>query len=539
MGSGRQWQGDSRGERDSINRRDLLRYSALAGVGLVMAPVLSACNVGGSSPGGAPGGPPPSKPTGTLRVASQELISLDPTLDTGPGLQALTPNVYESLLRYKGDSIELENLLARSHRSSPDAKEWVFELKEGVRFHDGEPLTSSAVRASYEYYARAGTPWPGIAPQNVTYDDSDPKIFRIASSVPLPDMARNATFIRIISPKLLAAGPEAVGKAPAGTGPFRFGRYDTSNSLVIEAVDNYHAGGAPHLEKIQFQIIPDPSSQIAALRSGGIDLIRKVTPADAQPLRSDSSLVLVEKASWGQTQLLFFLNSPPVDNVKLRQAIACAIDRETIIRVLLGGAGKQHDSVLPPGVYGYAHPESTYTFDLDRAKRLLAESGLRTPVDMETVWDVGFTTSTSAERLSRAVAGMVEKIGINLKVTQKPISQFAKDFFDPKVVPSYQLATGDNSWVTGGPLFFNTSYFQNATRFNDPRFLELNDKMLTTPDGPERLKLLADIQNLFAEQLPQIPLFTKLDISAHKANLQGYISSPDGIQADFGKAYLG
>ncbi|UIJ60418.1 ABC transporter substrate-binding protein [Amycolatopsis acidiphila] len=504
-----------------LDRRSLLRVGAMAGAGLALgATGLTACGTGAGPSGGA-AARPPAKPTGVLRVAALEPDNLDPALSSGSGIVLIGNNVYEALLRFRGDSADVEGALAESVQSSADAREWTFRLKKGITFHDGSPLTSSAVRSSYEYFARQKGPFTALIPTGAVYDDSDPDVFRVVLKNPFPDMQRNATFISIISPKLLAAGPGAVAKTPVGTGPFKFVSYTAAQSLLFEANTNYRGPG-PYLERIEMPIIPDPVARVAALRSGGVDLITKVAPTDAASLRGNRSLSVQDSALWSAVQLIFFLGSAPANNLQIRQAIAHSIDKDAIVRSILGGSGQPANSFVPPGVYGYATPRTQYAYDVQKAKDLVAESGLSGPVELGVIWapELG----PNIDRVAQAVSAMAQKVGIDLRVQQKSVSAIAKEINSS--TKEDQAVCGSLQWLNGGPFHFTTNYLKTVSGFS--ALDDLNGQLVTTPDGPRRLEILATMQELVAEQVPAVPLYVQSNIIALKNSVRGFVSPKSG-----------
>ncbi|WP_084022689.1 ABC transporter substrate-binding protein [Amycolatopsis thermoflava] len=523
-------------KRRGIGRREALRWGIGAGAGLVVGlPVLSGCSIGSQQSSGGGQGSPPATPTGVLRVGHPaDPSSLDPSVAfDGATLSVLSNHVYEGLLRFKQGTSDVEGLLAESYESSPDAREWTFRLREGVKFHDGEVLNSTAVRKTFEYYSREDAGLSLLIPADAVFDDSDPAVFRVKSPKPAPDMARNATLVGIISPKLVAQGVDVVKATAVGTGPFRFVSYTAAKSIVLTANPDYRGPG-PYVQEVQFLIIPDASARASALRSGSIDLVAKVAPADAVALRSDRNLVVQEAPTWSQSEVIFFLKSPVSDNLKVRQAVAHAIDKAALIKSIQNGVGTPAESVLPPGVYGYHAPATKYSYDLGKAQQIIAECGLSSPVQAEIIWapELG----ASLDKMAFAISGMVKKIGVELKVTQKPIGEIAKQIMDTTLQKPYQSVMGDMGWLNGAPLFLTTGYFETVSGFEELK--PLKEKMVSTPDGPERLQVIADMQELFARQLPMIPLYTVTEIDVHRSAVQGYSVPRDGFLPRLGEVYL-
>lgn len=538
---------EGRGRRVSIsdqrgmNRRDLLRWTSLGGVGLVVgAQWLTACTSDGEERR-RPVGEPPTQPTGTLKIANNgEPTSLDPAVGTGWDEGAVLSGVYERLLRFKGDTLELDGELAESFESSPDAREWTFTLTEGISFHDGEPLTSSAVKASLQYYAKSAGIWAPMVPANAIYDDSDPRVLRIASKTPFPDLARNVAVLSVISPKLVSAGTDAVGKTPIGTGPFKFVRYHTAREVVLEANADYRGPG-PYLEKIEIPIIPDASARVAALRSGGVDLVRRMRPPDARQLRDNADFVVTSKTVGDTIALYLNTKRKAIDDVRVRQAIAHAIDREAISKAIFDGVGVDVlNSILPRGNYGYQSPSMRYAYDPEKAKRLIADTGLPTPISLELAYITEVGPAASLDRILQVVGRMLSDVGITLNVKKIAQQESARLYGDPeqKGAPDGYLYT-ISMGLTTGPWTFGFRLYDNYTGlYDDSEFQELQERVTNTPDGPKRLQAFAEMQEYVARELPVVPLFEQKTIDVRKASVQGYESPKIATLPDYGQIYL-
>lgn len=525
----------------SVSRRDVLRWGFVSGAGVAIgAPLLAGCQSGTGEVGPGPAGRPPSEPTGVLRVPSNgELTTLDPTLSFTPVDLAFGANIFESLVRFKRDSLELEGELAESFESSPDAREWTFRLKEGVRFHDSEPLTSAAVKASFLYYADGGFQWATLLPSKLTYDDTDPNVIRIISETPSPDIGRNAALLKVISPRVLAAGKGAVNNSPIGTGPFKFVSQTPAEKVILEANNDYRGPG-PYLERIEIPIIPDPTARIAALRSGSVDLVTSIAPTDAAQLRTDPGFVVSEQVVGNMACLFLSVEIPPTDKLEIRQAISYAIDRQAIIDSIFGGEGAEVlDSVLTPADYGYVSPKAQYPLDLDRAEQLVRESGLTVPIRVDARWITGIGQSLRHDRVLQAISTMVQKVGIDLSVSQASLQEVGNAFGPNSGRAWPVLMAGMVHGYTSGPWNWSNRFFDHVSGLHSvSEFQELATEMLTTPDGPERLQILAKMQEFFAGQLPVIPLYTMVAIDARQRLVKGYETPRDGVQAYYGEVYM-
>ncbi|WP_236789757.1 ABC transporter substrate-binding protein [Amycolatopsis sp. GM8] len=521
----------------SFDRRSFIRAAAAAGL-VVGVPTLASC-AGDTGSAYLADAKPPVKPTGVLRVANNaEPQGLDPVISSGVADAGIFyNNVYETLLMFKPGVADVEPLLAESYQMSPDAREWTFRLKSGIKFHDGEPFTSSAMKKSYEHYV-ASASYSALPFGKAQFDDSDPLTFRITSAQPIPDMARFAANVAAISPKLLQAGSDAVKKNPVGTGPFRFVSYVPAQKVILEANPDYRGPG-PYLERIEFPIIPDADARTAALRSKSVDLVMAASASSSQPLRNDRSLVVSENQIWKSSKLLMFNDAAPLDNPKVRQALAFSIDRQAIVKTILGGAASVDDGWTVPGIYGFQNPKMVYPYDPNRAKSLLAESGLPTPVSFTLAW---FPEILGPEygRAAQAIAAMAEKVGINITVKTVPTGDLSRVIATPAGAPrpwqAYLSYLGFNFGTAAHLLATKT--LEKAWRYLDPTFLQLETQVLGTPDGPERLAQFAQIEENIAQNVPLISLWTHKQIDATSARVHGYQTSNTGERPRYGEVFL-
>jgi peptide/nickel transport system substrate-binding protein len=185
-------------------------------------------------------------------------------------------NTFDTLIAYNG-AYQLTPSLCTGYSSNKSATDWTFRLRSGVKFHDGTPLDSTAVRKNFEYFVKnAGGLQSLLLPKIVSMDDSDPHVFGIRSVTPAAYMPENATIIYMVSPAVLAQGSAAVAKNPIGSGPFRVSsRSDQGVSLV--AVPNYWGGG-PDVAAVELEVVAEDTSKVNALEAGQLDVIIKIPP---------------------------------------------------------------------------------------------------------------------------------------------------------------------------------------------------------------------------------------------------------------------
>jgi peptide/nickel transport system substrate-binding protein len=477
---------------------------------------------------------PPAVPTGDLSVAIPiDPVTFDPTKALEFGDLPIVTNIYEGLLRFNPDTLELEGALATSWESSADGLEWTFHLKDGVVFQDGTPFDSSAVKATFEYYLAATTSFGALLmPQIESIDDSDPSVVVFKLTQPYGDMARNQTVIRMISPALIAQGTDAVDRNPVGTGPYQLESYDVGREVVLVANENYHGDG-PYFEHLRFPIITDVSAQITALQTGQIDIMTRIPPAQVEPLGANPDLTLVSRPSWGEGYLMFHGLSENAADPQVRQAVGFAIDRELILQSVVLGQGTLADSVLPEGVYGYAVPDTVFRPDKEKVLSLLAEAGSGPGHPMKLA--VSPTASGNAQAVAEAVTAQLNDAGFDatLDIVEEIVISNDQLGDDPR----YDLYFTEFYWPNGGPLILASGIFTAFTHYGPDAFWELMGTADATPDSPERLALLADVQNMLANDAPVIPLWSFTMTDALRSDIHGYVPTKDGLLNSYQLTY--
>lgn len=519
------------------DRRTFIKIGVAGGATFTVSGVLAACGggeAGGPAQRGTPASgteapPAPSAPTGVLRSAWDPVEdSLDPAVSPG-GSAFLWRNVYGGLLAYGADG-RLSPWLATSYRSNETATEWEFKLREGVRFHDGSELDSTVVKQSFQHYVDVVSPW--APPKGIELHDADPGVLRITSKTPVPDIARSSPVIQIISPKVLSRGKDAVVRDPVGTGPFRFSRYRANQGALLEAFDEFWGKG-PYFEAVECSFIKEPAARIAALRSGGVDLVYKVGPEQLAQLE-DSQFRVETNDLWTGTYLVLLTYNEPVTSREIRQAIAHAIDREALIDKIALGQASKLDSWFPKGIYGAVVPDVTYDYDPDRARELIAASGL--PADELKISILGSAPlSTRQVLLSEAVAQMLSDVGFEATVDVADIGA-AADRLYAQTAP-WQVVPGDAGWLNGGPTFVATGYLPTVAGYDPPEYQKLAERALSTADGPARERALADIQELVARDVPMFPLYQPRVSTAMKADVHGFTNPADAFMVYLGDTY--
>jgi peptide/nickel transport system substrate-binding protein len=497
---------------------------------------LAAC--GGSSDDQPAGnGKPPSRPTGTLRVAlADEPTTLDPSLAFSVADTVILHNVYNGLVAFNDDYSELVPGLATDWEVSDDAREWTFKLREGVTFHDGEPLDSAAVKASFDFYIRETSGSGFTVGEYSEIVASDPLTVTVRYKAGFPDLARNCTVMRILSPTLVAGSVDAVDrrvqKEPSGTGAFRFVSREAGRSVTVEAFPGYWGDG-PFIEQLEFVVVPEESARVAALQAGDIDLVLQVPPTAEARLKQDTRRATVATVpSWTTVLLSIATDLAPFDDLRVRQALAHAVDREAITRAILRDTADVHDSAMPPGAYGYQEPSTTYEYDPERAQELLREAGHTEPVPVRMA---AFSALVLASELGQAIAGQLNEAGFDARFEILESAVAAKDLFAPD--RENQIFILEKGWVNGGPFHYTVETILTESRIESSELRRVISQMSQTADGPERLEIIGEAQEIVAKELPQVTLWVPRRSDGHIADLEAYVP-PKNVYTLLADSYI-
>ncbi|MDP3427325.1 MAG: ABC transporter substrate-binding protein, partial [Humidesulfovibrio sp.] len=318
-------------------------------------------------------------------------------------------NIFDGLVRYRDDSTLVEPALAASWSVSDDGLVYVFRLRAGVLFHDGTPFDAEAAR--FSLLRKIDPAHPYFRPQFSKMDDTlrgvrsvealDAQTLRITLKGPDPlflaALARHSAYI--VSPTAVKALGEGFDHRPVGTGPFVFGSWLKAERIVLEPNPKYF-GGAPKIDALVFKVVPDPLVRMLELRAGTIQAMDALTPEQQGEVRRNPALVLDSRPGLNVGYLAMNTTRAPLDNPKVRRAIAHAINRPALVKSIYRGLATPARTVVPPGMQGYnpAAPDSAY--DPALARKLLRQAGLPN----------GFATTLWAMPVSRPYMPQPDKI---------------------------------------------------------------------------------------------------------------------------------
>ena len=430
--------------------------------------------------------------------------------------------MFNSLVK-KTEKFDYVGELASTIGRSDDGLTYTFTLRDGVKFHDGRVMTSADVKYTLELlfasnFAKSASFFEGAGDKKQSYIKSveapDAHTVVVTLTKPWVGLLSNLVPIPII-PK---DSYESQKTHPLGTGPFTFVKYDNTQQVVdVDAFPEYWDGPS-HLTHVRVQVIADMNALQAALESGRVDIApmpTSLSPDSMKRFEQDPNLQV--KAFAGSNVNLLTLNtqSPPLDNVKVRQAIAYAINRENIIQQLLLGYGKIAHSILPEESWAYS-PGHVYNYDPAMAKKLLAEANFHP--DKPIVFKLS-GTSIAGRQYAGVIQNDLKEVGIPIEIQTSEINTL----FDELRRGNFQIAYGQ--WVGGNqdPIFYKDLFAsseiptserssRNRSRYSNPELDALIDQAVNTYDRQKARDLYVKIQDIVSRDVPVLPLWYQSNV---------------------------
>ena len=453
--------------------------------------------------------------------------------------QAMAKSFYEGLFGFDKD-MKLIPVLAESYTVSPDGLVYTIKLRHGVKFHDGTDFKADAVKVSLERVLNPENHLKryGLYNNNIAKVDAvDDYTARITLKTPfspfINQLAHPSTVM--ISPAALSKwGNKDIAFHPVGTGPFKFVEWKAPDYLKVEKFDGYWRKGYPKVDSITWKPVVDNNTRASMMQTGEADFTFPVPYEVADVLKSKPNIELVAAPSIVLRYLSMNTQQKPFDNVKVRQAIAYAINKEALAKVAFNGYATPAEGVAPQGVE-YAVKIGPWPYDVAKAKQLLTEAGYPNGFETE-LWSA--YNHTTAQKVTQFLQQQLQQIGIRTKITLLESGQRVEkveSWQDPKTAPvrlyyvGWSTSTGEADWAlrplldgqSWPPKLFNTAYYENK-KFD----ADIKQAQLTT-DSAKKAQIYKDAQQTAWNDAPWAPLVTERLLSAHNKKLSGVYVIPD------------
>ena len=478
------------------------------------------------------------QPSGYVVVGIESYpLQLDPRYATDANSARIGDLVYNSLLRIDEKS-QLRPDLAHGW-NMPDERTYVFELHPDVRFHDGKPLTAEDVKYTYDSIVEPKnlSPKRGLLKPLEAVDALDRHTIRFRLRAP------HAPFLEHFTIGIVPSGTKQVQAQtgpPPGSGPFMVEAIQSGDRVKLRANPNYWEQ-KPEIPGLVFKAIPDAMVRVLEFKKSSIDFLQNDIEPDVIPWLKENTAAVID-ANQGTTFQYIGINCshPILSQVKVRQALAYAIDRGAIIRRLLKDTAVEATGLLSPLNWAYEDQVRRWPYDPGKAKQLLDEAGYPDPdgTGPQPRFRLSFksTNIDLRRRIAEALKEQLAQVGIELEIRTYEWGTFFSD------VKKGNFHLFSLAWVgIHDPdiyyqLFHSASVPPNGDnrgRYQNPQLDRLLENGRTTTDVSDRKRSYSDAQKLLAEELPYIPLWWVKNVVVHKPALNGFIPYPDGSFISF------
>ncbi len=446
----------------------------------------------------------------TLAMAL-EPPGLDPTAGAASAIAEITLyNLYETLTKINSDG-SVSPLLAESWEVSPDLRTYTFRLRKGVKFHNGEAFNAETARFSF---LRAGAD---------KSTNKDKRTFATMEAVSAVDAHTLVIINKELDPDFLFLMGQATAimvepksadtnaTRPVGTGPYVLDNWVRGSSVSLKKWPEHRNAAAVKIPRASFRFISDPATQVAALMAGDIDAFPRVTPRSVAQFNGNAKFQVLVSGSRAKTILAINNKKKPLDDVRVRRAIAAAIDRKAVIQGAGDGYGAPIGSHYVPSAPGYVDTTGVNPYNPDKARALLKEAGITTPLELT----ITLPPPPYARQGGEVIAAMLAKVGINAKLQNVEWAQWLSGTFTQK---NYDLTLISHVEPFDLGNFAKPDYYWN---YQSPKFNDLYSKYKNTARAQDRTKLLGDIQRLIADDSVHAFLYQPQWVTVANKNVRG------------------
>ena len=502
---------------------------------------------------------------GTLAFSYQpEPSALSTIATTAVPTALVATKIFESLLEYEGAGLKPKAGLAESWSTSSDGLTHTFKLREGVKFHDGKPLTSADVKFSVEklvkpFHSRGKVYFGEL--DTVETPDARTVVFKLKKPVPFFLKAFQPSETPILPKHLLehldTSDAKNVRQAefmqkPVGTGPFVFKEWKKGSHVILERNPDYWKQGRPYLDQVIFRVIPDGAARAIALETGEIDLapMNAIPQADMQRLAALPQIEISNEGAEGLGPLLWLevnLREKPLADKRVRQAISMAIDRKKVVDIIWYGQGKPARGPLVSGNPWFDKSLKPFEYSLQKANKLLDEAGYpRGAGGIRFRMTQHFTPyGESFVRLAEYTKNELGKLGIAVETQSADMGGWLKAVYTDW---SYQMtnnfthnysdpAIGTQRAFVSSNIRKGAS-FTNSMGYRNPRVDELFAQAAVEIDEGKRAAQLAEVQKILADELPVIFLVEIAYSHLYNKRVHGLITNGISMYSNWDSVWV-
>ena len=465
----------------------------------------------------------------TLVYAGENEDTINPVLSPH---QELPTIIFSGLMKFDAKGLPVPDL-AKSVDYDPKTLTYTFHLRDGVKWHDGAPFSARDVVYTYTALTSDKTLTSTITSNyqdisRISAPDERTVVIRLARV----NAAMLDNFCMGILPAHLYEGHDIntvpANHAPVGTGRFKFVSWEKDQKVVLEKNPDYY-GEVPQIDQLVFRVIPEAADRVAALQAGEVDIICNIPTTQAEYLESLDGISVVGQPSTRVVWLQFNLvgGPTPLDDVRVRQAINYAVDRDALIAGVLDGYAVKVASISTPEYEGYDPNVQGYTYDVEKAKQLMADAGYADGFDIECSVSPGLLNSTD---VVQAIASQLAQIGINVTIKQEDSATQRDEIGAGTVAPLFLQGLG-------GPycdinLIASIGFTEGARycTWVSPEFMDLASQAASEMDAEKRVALYSQMQQMMVDEAPALWLYQQDTLYAYNSKkVQNWTARTDEV----------
>lgn len=469
--------------------------------------------------------------------------SMDPHAVTAVNDFRILVNIYDGLVRFKDGTLEVEPALAESWEIGEDGTTYTFKLKEGISFHDGTPFDAEAVVFNFERMLNEDHPFHDTGPFPLSFffgavetvEASDPTTVRFTLNEPYAPFLSNLAYPTglIVSPAAVEQHGSEFGRNPAGTGAFAFRVWESNRQVAVQRNEDYW-DGAPPLAGVVFRPITDANARVSEMLSGNLDLMVEVPPDNVAIFADDPQFELYEEAGPHLWFLILNTKEPPFDDVRMRQAVNYAINKESLVTDVLQGTATVAAGPTPAAFeWAYNAELEPYPYDPEKAKELIAEAGHEGGVSTTFYVTEGGSGMLDPVPMGTAIQADLAAVGIDAQ-----IETYEWNTFLDRVNPGLEGKAGmaEMAWMTNDPdtlpfLALRSDALPDQGGFNSGYYAnEEVDRLLEearrATDQAERAELYKEMQTIVQEDAPWAFIASWKQNAVSGANVESFALQP-------------
>jgi len=471
---------------------------------------------------------------------------LDPGCIDEGNSSNVASNMFESLLSYKPGTADIIPWLAKSYSVSKNNLEITFNLRSGVKFHDGTTMDADAVVFSlkrqndksipfnqygpWKYWSSKG--WsatektPGLVKDIVKVDNATVKVIL---NQPDQSILYNFAlyFTAIVSPTAAQKLGADFKNHPVGTGPFQFVQWAKDDRIALKRFEGYW-GEKPILDGINFKVFPDEQARILALAKGEADMIDPTGPEGLVTIEANPALKVQKVEVFSIGYLALNCETGPLVNKQLRQAVCYAVNRKAILDSVYGKTGVAEKLPLPSILWGYDKSIPDYTYSPEKAKALVKASGVATPIKLNIMYLPAWRPyNPNGKRIAEIMQAQLKPLGFDITIQTYEMGTY----WDKIDTGDFEMGqTGWNGQGDPDDWFFNlfTEGYNNSPQWRNKEFIDLVTQAKQVQGIPARSKLYYKAEKILMAEAPILMIARGIEFRPMNKKVNGYVIYPDG-----------